>query len=415
MSTWPVAATANRLLLSMVWPIPASERTAEKILSPERGMVEALDPEVDKDWFVARQFLARSETTQRYRFTRPLEVRIGDRAIPCALHVGWHEGFGAMTILVSVTIEGADGVLGEHDVDRAIAVVQSLLGRPSTSAEGNADSIVTGSYDGTAHDSVRGAVEQAFDDLVEQVAPQAWLESRGWCFELRSHDGAEPAHLVADDPRPFYGLAHADEGWRHVPATVASTSLGPAWGTRGFVAVHPVSSGMVCINTKPSGYVDHQDVLSRRYFGQVEPYFGLDAGIAGLDHGSLFVMERALIRMTLARRWLYQARDAVDGGSGESAGADERRLLRGSLDDVLEMLGSVLPLEVDDLERVVITRMGVERLVAQLDRQAEAMDEDTRYAYEIAVNRRVSRLTTITLVLTVVTIMVGFIQLVASF
>ncbi|MFD6072883.1 hypothetical protein ACFWGA_37245, partial [Amycolatopsis lurida] len=90
------------------------------------------------------------------------------------------------------------------------------------------------------------------------------------------------------------------------------------------------------------------------------------------------------------------------------------RLLRGSLDDILEMLHSVLPPEIDSLERRLVTSMGVERIIAQLDRQAEAMDEETRYAYENTVSARVTRLTVVTVVLTVVTIVLGVLQVLVS-
>ena len=88
--------------------------------------------------------------------------------------------------------------------------------------------------------------------------------------------------------------------------------------------------------------------------------------------------------------------------------------MRGSLDDLLLMLNSVLLPEVDSLERQVIIKMGVERMISRLDRQAQAMDEETRYAYESLVSRRVTRLTVLTIILTVVTIVLGALQVLVS-
>lgn len=99
---------------------------------------------------------------------------------------------------------------------------------------------------------------------------------------------------------------------------------------------------------------------------------------------------------------------------GKKAANRKRRLLRGSLDDLLEMLNSVLPPEIDSLERRLVTTMGVERVIQHLDRQAEAMDDETRYSYESVVSARVTRLTVVTVILTVVTIILGVLQVLVS-
>ncbi|MFI5559787.1 hypothetical protein [Amycolatopsis japonica] len=392
------------LLLTFAWAVPLSEREAGKVLDGgrDRGLLAHLDGELGDEWTAAENFLASYTTPPRRRVLRKrrLAIRVGETGLPCELVVTWHPAYHAMTLVLATTITGAaaDGPAAEFDL--AIAILQSLQGRETSNGEKG----LHGRYGEKTFPSLLKAVTHVFEDLTKGCGLTEGLGRKGWCVELRSHDGHPPAQRVAADPRPFYGMATSDEGWRFVPREVARDALGPSWGTRSFVAAYTMAGGIVCLNSKDSEYVEHQAELMRGPFGDAEPYFGIDSEIGGLDHGMLFILERVLIRMALADQWLASMKQT----------GSRTRLLRGSLDDILEMLHSVLPPEIDSLERRLVTSMGVERIIAQLDRQAEAMDEETRYAYENTVSARVTRLTVVTVVLTVVTIVLGVLQVLVS-
>ncbi|MEV7555500.1 hypothetical protein AB0N89_38290 [Amycolatopsis sp. NPDC089917] len=398
----------SAVLLTFAWAVPLSEREAEKVLDGgrDRGLLAHLDGKLGEEWTAAENFLASYTTPPRRRVLRKrtggsrLSIRIGEVSLPCELVVTWHPAYHAMTLVLATTITGqaADGPAAEFDL--AIAVLQSLQGRETA----NGSDGLHGGYGEKSFPSLLKAVTHIFEDLTRGCGLTEGLGRKGWCVELRSHDGHPPAQRVAADPRPFYGMATSDEGWRFVPREVAREALGPSWGTRSFVAAYTMAGGIVCLNSKDSDYVAQQDELMRGPFGAAEPYFGIDTDIGGLDHGMLFILERVLIRMALADQWLASMKQA----------GSRTRLLRGSLDDILEMLHSVLPPEIDSLERRLVTSMGVERIIAQLDRQAEAMDEETRYSYENTVSSRVTRLTVVTVVLTVVTIVLGVLQVLVS-
>ncbi|OXM49098.1 hypothetical protein [Amycolatopsis alba] len=395
------------VLLTFAWAVPLSGQEAEKVLDGgrDRGLLAHLDGKLGEEWTAAENFLASYTTPPRRRVLRKrtggsrLSIRVGAVSLPCELVVTWHPAYHAMTLVLATTITGpAAG--GAAEFDLAIAVLQSLQGRETTSGTNG----LHGGYGEKTFPSLLKAVTHIFEDLTRGCGLTEGLGRKGWCVELRSHDGHPPAQRVAADPRPYYGMATSDEGWRFVPREVAREALGPSWGTRSFVAAYTMAGGIVCLNSKDADYVEQQGELMSGPFGAAEPYFGIDSDIGGLDHGMLFILERVLIRMALADQWLVSMKNSTS----------RTRLLRGSLDDILEMLHSVLPPEVDSLERRLVTSMGVERIIAQLDRQAEAMDEETRYAYENTVSSRVTRLTVVTVVLTVVTIVLGILQVLVS-
>ncbi|UJW28226.1 hypothetical protein L3Q67_23365 [Saccharothrix sp. AJ9571] len=327
MTEWPAGATRNKLLLSFAWPVPMATREAEVVFRPNRELLEPLTGKPGTDWSVAEGFLTtHTEQPSRYRFTTPLAIGEGDAKVPCGLTATWHPAYHATTLLITATISGRGGVLETSDVDRTIAVLHSLNRRPAELGE--APAAVHGWYRDVRYPSLRAAVAQAYAELTDGCDVVEPLDRNGWCIELRGYDGRPPDATVAADPRPFYGLAHGDEGWRFVPHEVARQSLGEAWGTRTFVAMYPVSAGIVCLNNKGDEYSAHQAELAQRYFGKAEPYFGLDSEIGGLDHGGLLVLERVLIRMALAHQWLHQAQRELAEATDESRAVNRNRLLR---------------------------------------------------------------------------------------
>ncbi|MFE0025753.1 hypothetical protein [Amycolatopsis sp. NPDC059021] len=401
------------LLLSFAWAVPLEKDEAARIFDDgaSRGLLAPLSGALHDEWTAAERFLATySEEPDRRLLCAPgdgeaLSIAVGPHPLPCRTVVTWHPAYHAMTFVFTTTVRAPERDAPAADVDLAIALLQSLQGRTALGDQG-----LYGCYRGEKQPSLLAAVTKAFDELTTSCETDG-LRRKGWCVELRGYDGRPPAPVVAADPRPYYGLATSDEGWRFVPREVARDALGPSWGTRSFVAAYAMATGIVCLNSKDDEYIDHQRELAVRRFGEPEPYFGIDSSVAGLDHGMLFVLERVLIRMALADQWLRRAQRAhAEGGDP----ASRTRLLRGSLDDILEMLNSVLPAEVDSLERRLVTSMGVERIIRQLDRQAQAMDEETRYSYENTVSARVTRLTRVTVLLTVVTIVLGVLQVLVS-
>ncbi|MEU3623345.1 hypothetical protein BS329_24270 [Amycolatopsis coloradensis] len=406
------------VLLTFAWAVPLTEREAEKVLDGgrDRGLLAHLDGKLGEEWAAAENFLASYTTPPRRRVLRKrsggsrLSIRVGAVSLPCELIVTWHPAYHAMTLVLATTISGPEAGRPAAEFDLAIAVLQSLQGREAA----NGESGLHGGYGEKSFPSLLKAVTHIFEDLTKGCGLSEGLGRKGWCVELRSHDGHPPVQRVAADPRPFYGMATGDEGWRFVPREVAGEALGPSWGTRSFVSAYTMAGGIVCLNSKDSDYVEQQDELMRGPFGAAEPYFGIDSDVGGLDHGMLFILERVLIRMALADQWLRNAQREIRALAERKKSASRTRLLRSSLDDILEMLHSVLPPEVDSLERRLVTSMGVERIIAQLDRQAEAMDEETRYSYENTVSARVTRLTVVTVVLTVVTIVLGVMQVIVS-
>lgn len=325
------------------------------------------------------------------------EIVAGGRVLPTRVVLGWHERYEALTVLVSVRI--AETVVTAEEIDLTIAVLQSFQGRPG----GNGDGEVHGRFRGERYASARDALSAAMTAV--NHGPQIELVRYGWCAELRAHHGGPAAATARGLAKPLYGLAEADEGWRFVNEEWAATRLGQHWGSRDFFAIYATDNGALCINNKGGDYVEHQRAYTQRHRGRVEPFFELDSATAGLDHGVLFFVERVLMQLARADQWLRQARQVMPGKprrvlitSGQS--------LRRSLNDVVRLLDLLVPPEIGALERKLESSMGLERLINRLDRQAEAIDEESRHVYQVRMNFLIAILTFVTILLAVLQVVV---------
>ncbi len=413
-----MTAAERTLLLSFASAVPLSVGESATVFDRARanGLLKPLDGRLGTEWRTVERFLATyPEPPARHLLVdgaggSQFTLGIGERIVPCSVIVTWHPAYSSMTLIVTTNAVGEQNDGWHADVDLTIAVLHCLQGRPSA-VDSSGEHGVRALYRGKVQTSGWHCVLAAFDELTRDCGISELPDRKAWCVEIRGYDGSPPGKAVGVDPRPFYGLATSDEGWRFVPRQVAREALGEPWGTREFVSAYAMASGIICLNNKGAEYAEAQRALAMRYFGAAEPYFDIDSAVAGLDHGMLLVLERVLIRMALAIQWLHRAQEESAGLLAGTRSVNDKHLLRGSL-DILEMANSALPAEVNLLEQRLAGRMGIDRIIQQLDRHAEAIDDETRYAYESSVNALVTRLTWVAVGLTVITIVLGVLQIV---
>lgn len=382
--------THAETLVSFVWAIPSfSEESVMRYrhIGATKRAVHELDE--TSDWSVVEEFLSSGATARRRLISGPV-LDLADASLPVEVHTTWHERYGTATVIASVDLTSVVTPKEPEAADVVVAVIQSMLGRPSNGGEMTA----------RAGTETGGSLREAVFSALQEIDPQ--LEgvdshAHAWCIELRDPRPLDDAEF--SDWRQAYGMAAGDEGWRFISPDLAASRMESVWATRDFVDVRTAGHGVLLRNAKGPDYVKSQAEFMRRFFGAEEPYFALSPAVAGLDHGVLHALERVTVRRALASEWLNEVRRLHEGRHPEA-----RELVRMKLDHINELLNSQLIAEVDSMEKILGDRHGLTVLVDQLDRLGDAMDEQTRFAHEASVNRRITRLTWITIVLTVVTV-----------
>ena len=394
----------SKLLLTFAWALAMTEREFGQLCrrGTETGLLAETD-DVLAEFTAAQTFFA-MHGIRRYAAGKGLfEIAVGAHVLPSRVIVGWHERYEAMTVLAAVRVCASQ--VSHEEVDLGIAVLQSFQGRPGDAAEAH----VHGRFRGAAHPSARDALAAAMTELDHLPDRDLKLQRCGWCVEVRAHDGAAATATTRGIAKQLYGLAEGDEGWRFVNEEWAAARLGQPWGSRDHFAVYAGDNGAVLVNNKGSEYVEHQRRFLERYRGAEEPFFTLDSEVAALDHGILLFVERVLMQLARAEVWLREARAVLPRGPGGVLTTSGQSLRR-SLNDVVRLLDLLVPPELGALERRLEASMGLERLMNRLDRQAEAIDEESRHIYQVRMNVLIAILTCVTIVLAVAQVVVPFLS-----
>ncbi len=252
-----------------------------------------------------------------------------------------------------------------------------------------------------------------------------------WSCEIRRVGAYLTAQEVLSDPsmtRPLYGLLYGDEGWAFVPNEHASEELRRFWGSRDYVAILAQPSGVLILNLEERRAEDraHASDLSRDLSGLTMPHLGLaETGVAGFDHGALFALQRSLLRLLAAKQLeaqLFGASMSVAPpgtatarlrgwmGTLKRAPALFRVLYRGPesrfYKDLLRA-SSGSTSEIADLQTFMDDRVGATSLLQRLSRAADLVDIELR-------DRRLTALNWLVVLLTVFTIAIGVLELVAK-
>jgi hypothetical protein len=256
-----------------------------------------------------------------------------------------------------------------------------------------------------------------------------------WCVEVKSPIGGDADVAVAGgadayvdaDARTLYGLLTHDEGWRHVPQTLARTRLASRWGSRDFFSAVALGPAVLMVNFASPAYRREAERQWMQYAGlAAPPYFtSMNSEIAGLEHGALSALEHAAVWDIIEARCdalvrratesLYQRDDALrrvgDRARRQPSGKEMERVV-----DDLSLLQAHVVADVDALIRRSISEVNV---IAQLVRtsctidarmqlikdQAETLASQLRVRAEERRNRTLALLAVIGTILTITTLL----------
>ncbi len=444
----------RRLLLSFVWALPLPDVGAVIGRGKSLNLLHALHEDMEKEWSSVERFHISDNNQRPARWLlttengreSPLTITSGRvHAAPCHILVSELPDCDVLSLILSINLSSRNMLVDRLAIDETISLIQSLdKGTEPDGAHDELKSLTCASLKLTCHgprvySSARAAAIAALGQFISFPNLSGRLRRRGWCVEIRGLDGRSPREDVETCPQPYYGLATGDEGWRFVPWELAQSCLAKPWSTRQFLAVYSVGAGVLCLNNKDENYINLQGDLGLGRFGKREPYFGINSNIAGLDHGPLLVLERVLTRLALADHRMQEAerlaqhrrlqhRRPVSSGPSDllvTSSTSDDRAMRRVLNDSSARLSNVLLPEVDPLEQAVSRGLGLEDVISQLDRLAQAVDDDVRdidernareyeriaIEYQRTVSRRLMYLTTAAILLALVEVVTAVLAL----
>jgi len=303
--------------------------------------------------------------------------------------------------------------LSSASVDELIALSHSCYGSSATSP-------VLIRLDST---TISG---QSLKELHERLAKELGISSPDQisdqfrCIEIREIESFVDADAALNaNITPVYGALLGDEGWRHVPAAVAGSTLAKRWGTRSFFTVVSSGDGCLMLNLRPPAFSTSQEKFFGGFFAGELPYFSHEFKIACVDHGPFFAMELCSyrkcvaddLRRRLERRGSSPSPPSVLGGIRHRA---YRRSLYHELTQGLRRLRLNRMTELAALDNVVEVGSGLPDRLARLNELVQAFEAEEQVAYMYRVNSTMATIAWITLAVAVFGAVLTVIALVAA-
>ena len=220
------------------------------------------------------------------------------------------------------------------------------------------------------------------------------------------------SQALEEQPQRIYGLLCGDEGWPHVPESLARMRLQSQWGSRSFIRVISFGDNFLFFHLQDSpeaqAYLAHQRRFGQTFYGGVNPYFLLDAPLAGINHGILFSMEIVMVIKSIASRILNQHAAFQKAQSGNFSRQIRRtKAYRRELITTLNRVENIGMSELGELETIMLNSQHITPIVEKIKYLLELLESELDLMYQNRTNTLVNILTVAGLLLSVVGIVLA--------
>lgn len=214
------------------------------------------------------------------------------------------------------------------------------------------------------------------------------------------------SQALKEQPQRIYGILCGDEGWPYVPEQLARTRLENQWGSRSFIRMVAFGDNFVFFHLQKSseaqGYLAHQRRFGGAFYGGVNPYFLLDAPLAGINHGILFSMEIVMVIKSIASRILNRHAAFQKGQTGNFSRQIRRtKAYRRELITTLNRVENIGMRELGELETIMLQSQHITPIVDKIKYLLELLESELDLMYQNRTNTLVNILTIAGLLLSV--------------
>lgn len=250
------------------------------------------------------------------------------------------------------------------------------------------------------------SVREIFSEVSSSLGRKVTDVAETYILEIKQFGEYEYVEDILEREKTLvYGLMTGDEGWRHVPESLAAERLENQWGSRDFVRLISFGANTVVFNFYDSSRALHyrggRMDFDHTYYGDMNPYFEMDSDVAGVNHGVLFSAELVMVIKTICNRILRRQAGYYIGGQGKKLNAEIRKIkaYRGELITTLNRVENLEISEIGELERVLLTSQQIEPIIEKIKYLLELLESELDLLYQTSTNRFVNFLTVAGLIL----------------
>ncbi len=212
--------------------------------------------------------------------------------------------------------------------------------------------------------------------------------------------------IMTQEKKRMYGIISGDEGWNHIPDTLAEERIQPAWSSRDFVQFITFGSNFLLLNLihSPAAqrYRENQRNFGGQYYRGMNPYFALDPAIAGVNHGIIYAVELVMAIKTIAHRILHVQSSFQKSWTGNFR--DDIRQMKNYRRELISTLNRVEQIdmtELGELEKVILSSQQITPIIDKIKYLLELLESELDLMYQTRTNSIVNLLTVLGLLLTI--------------
>lgn len=289
-----------------------------------------------------------------------------------------------------------------HDagVDDLVYFRQLLANGAKFGCEGREDISVTEIFRETSR-----ALEKNVSDVEESYLIE--IKKYGICEDVD--------RIIADHPTEIYGMMCGDEGWRHVPRELAAKRMENSWGSREFVRLISFGKNSVLFNLHESScastYRENRKTYDSRFYGEMNPYFLLNSNFAGINHGIFFSIELVMVVKTICNRILNrQSRFYLQKTVNVNRDIYRTKVFRGELLATLSRVEKLEITEIGEMEKVLLDSHNINPIIDKIKYLLDLVESELDLLYQNSTNRLINILTFAGLILSIIGIVVEFVN-----
>ncbi|MBR5315217.1 MAG: class I SAM-dependent methyltransferase, partial [Firmicutes bacterium] len=263
------------------------------------------------------------------------------------------------------------------------------------------------------------SIKEIYEEISKTLQCDISDMEETYLVEITKFNDYQSAEAVfADHARALYGMMCGDEGYRHVPQTLAEERLySHCWGSRDFMKLAAFGSNTIFVNLNQSPmaleYRENRRSFDGQFYGDINPYFLIRSPYAGVNHGILFSTELVMVIKIISSRILSR-QSALYHKAGGVLQQEIRKTkhFRGELITTLKRVENLSISEIGELEHVLLNGQQIEPLIDKIKYLLELLESELDLLYQSSTNRLVNILTVAGLLLSALGVYLNYLAII---
>jgi hypothetical protein len=250
------------------------------------------------------------------------------------------------------------------------------------------------------------SVKEIYDTVLQKLQFTGKHGQTAHLIEINRFGNIEEvSYIMQNEKKRLYGIISGDEGWNHIPHDLADARIQADWSSRDYVEFITFGSNFLLLNltnsTAAQTYRVNQTNFGGTYYGGMNPYFAMNAAIAGVNHGIIFSVELVMAIKTIAHRILEFQASFQKSRTGNFKN-DIRRTkdYRRELISTLNRVENIDMTELGELEKVILTSQQITPIIDKIKYLLELLESELDLMYQTRTNTIANIIAVLGLILT---------------